>query len=638
MKIIPKHQKGGSFDAFFTTYVPVGGSAQESRSSSGTSRGSRSSSSDSTKGQLTEKDFYDMIKDIDGLPNEMSSVISNLVDLTKLQNLTGIDVGDLSTSYLQNLLQLKVIEQNKEKYDEVMKQASESGSLVEPAIATNGDLLFQKDDGSIGTVDVETFNKNRDKYKDRLLTVSNLAYMRKFDPKLAYNQSIFDIIDNSMGYEEFQKLLSDAAQSLGTSESSREGLFSVQNQALQGYKVLQSLSQNDQVQAMDSVSLEGLYNYKLIDSNQQQQISNLLSYIVSAFPDRAKTWASIKTGISDKNKALEQLSLAYLLGKQTTKHQFGVDYLGGIEKVQGKTSSSSDGADSRMTYLTAVQNGYGGGRETRTINLGNNTNFNVTGTAYGSFLGQDKKTVSNVNLQDLLSQTGIAAITNPNSITFGDNILNSSSLSQVVIKNNGGFWAVLPCKRINNQVTPDFDLIDQFSKVVDEVINQTTNSTSPEEKQRLLEQKLQQKPELQSLLDMSGHLDSSRVSPFFIVDGLASENSFNFTNPDGSSISDKPNPLISVTDNQSDIKYFQEVSKDKDFDAYDSLLGDAFGFYDNLYSSKVFIPIQNNNRLSAIIFSGQQINDSKALQIEEEYQNFQNYSKMNNSSSKYLYQ
>lgn len=635
MKVIPKHQKGGSFDAFFTTYVPI---KTEASGQTSNSRGSsRTSQSDSEKGKLTEKDFFDMMKDIDGLPNEMNNIVSNLMNTFQLSNLTGIDPGNLATTYLQNLYQIKIAAQNKKRYDEVISNASKNGSLAEPAISMDGKLIVQNRDGSIGTVSLDTFNANKEEYSDRLLTVSNLANMRKYDPQLVNNQSVFEVIDNSMGYEAFQELLSKATQSIGTSELTRNGMFSVEGKASKGLQLLQSLREDDRVRAIGSVTAEGLYEYKIIDKDQLKQINALTSYITATLPDRAKTWAAIKTEQSDKNKATKDLVLTYLLGRSQDSHSFNVQYKGGMDKVQGKTSTKTS-EDVTMTYLTALQNGYGGRKETRTLNFGNNTNFNVTGTAYGAFLDQDKKTLSNPTLSDLLSKTGVAMISNPESITFGDNILNPNSLSRVVIENNGGFWAVLPCKRYGNKVVPDFQLMASFNKVVQEVLDESGDSDSPEQKQKLLESKLSSNPELQELLTMSGNLDSSKVQPFFIVDGLASENNFTFKNSDGTTISDNSNPLIQVTNDQDDIKYFQEVSKDSNFDTYDNVLGDIFGLYDKLYKSKVFIPIQTNNRLAAIIFSGQEIKDSNARAIEGEYQRYENQNKMNIPSSKYLYE
>ena len=106
MKVTPKHQKGGKLDAFFTTYVPVQIQAPNQTSSQQRSSGASQSSE---KGKLTEKDFFEMLKDIDGLPNEMNAIVTNLVNTFQLSALTGIDPGDLATTYLQNLYQVKMV-------------------------------------------------------------------------------------------------------------------------------------------------------------------------------------------------------------------------------------------------------------------------------------------------------------------------------------------------------------------------------------------------------------------------------------------------------------------------------------------------------------------------------------------------
>lgn len=635
MKIIPKYQKGGSFDSLFAVYTPIQIQAPQQTT---TTKQSTKQSSKSDNGELTEKDLYSMIKDIDGLPNDMDVIVGRLLNTVQYENLTGLDTGSLATNYLQSLLQIKKASQNKKSYDDAMLNASKNGSLGEPAISMDGKLLIQNEDGSLGKISVETYNSNREEYSPKLLTVSSLADMRKFDPQLANNSSVFDIINNSMGYESFQGLLDKATSSLGSSMFSTSGMFSAEGEASKGLALLNSLGRDDRVKALGSVTAEGLYQYNIIDKNQLQQIKSLTQYILSTFPDRAKTWAAVKTGDTNKNEATENLVLSYLLSTSSDMHTFNIQYKGSMDKVTGdsKNKSSKDEGSEKMTFLTALQNGYGGGKETRILNFGNNTNFKVTGTAYGAFLDQDQKTLSNATLSDLLSKTGIQGITNPQSITFGDNIINSNQFSKIAIQNNGGFWAVLPCIKQGNKVTPNFALLNEFDKVVQQVINETNESTSPEEKQALLEQKIQNVPELQELLTMSGKLDPGKVQAFFIVDGLASDQNFTFKNSDGSAISEGANTLIWETNDSSDIQYFQDVTKDKDFDPYDNVLGDIFGMYDTLYKSKVFIPIQTNNRLAAIIFSGQRIKDSNARQIEGEYQRFQVANKMNTPSSKYL--
>jgi hypothetical protein len=117
---------------------------------------------------------------------------------------------------------------------------------------------------------------------------------------------------------------------------------------------------------------------------------------------------------------------------------------------------------------------------------------------------------------------------------------------------------------------------------------------------------------------MSGKVDPSKVSAFYIVDGLASDRNFTFKNSDGSNLSGNSNPLIWSTSDQADIDYFKSVTGEKDFDEDSMWPGDWFGMYDTLYKSKVFIPIQTNNRLAAVIFSGQEIKDANARALEGE--------------------
>lgn len=634
MRVTPKYQKGGNLDAFFTTYVPVQIQAPSQTSSQQRSSGNSQSNE---KGKLTEKDFFDMLKDIDGLPNEMNAIVGNLMNTFRLSALTGVDPGDLATTYLSNLYQVKVASQNKATYDKAVEQANKNGAMAEPAISIDGRLIVQNQDGRISTISLDNYFQNEDKYK--LLTVSNLANLRAYSPELAYNPEVFNIINNSVGFESFQSLIKQAAQTLGSTEYTRNGMFSAEGNASKGWALLQTLREDDRVQAMSSVTAEGLYKYKIIDKNQLGQINALTDYMLAVLPDNAKTWAAFKLKNPNKNEATKELIVNYLTSGVSPSHTFDIDYQGSMSKVSGNKSegdkTSSDGT--RTTFLTALQNGYGGRNETRTLNFGNNTNFNVTGTAYGASQSIDNKVIINSTLENLLAQTGIAGITSADSITFGDNLINSNQLNKIAIENTGGFWAVLPCIKEGSAVVPNFELINKFDKLVQEVINETGSNATPDQKQELLEKKLQSEPELQELLTMSGKIDPSKVSAFYIVDGLASDRNFTFKNSDGSNLSGNSNSLIWPTDNQADIDYFKSVTGEKNFDEDSIWFGDWFGMYDTLYKSKVFIPIRTNNRLAAVIFSGQKIKDANALALEGESQRFQISGKMNIPSSEYLY-
>ena len=333
MRVIPKRQKGGSmFDQFFTTYTPVQVEAPRQttqQKSSGTSQSSE-------KGRLTEKDFFDMLKDIDGLPNEMNAIVSNLMSTFRLSALTGVDPGDLATTYLSNLYQVKVASQNKDRYDKVVEQANKNGAMAEPAISIDGKLVVQSSDGRISTVSLDNYFQNKDRYN--LLTVSNLANLRAYSPELAYNPEVFNIINNSVGFESFQALIKQAAQTLGSTEYTRNGMFSAEGNASKGWALLQTLREDDRVQAMGSVTAEGLYKYKIIDKNQLGQINALTDYMLAVLPDNAKTWAAFKLGTSNKNEATKELIVSYLTAGVSPSHTFDIDYQGSMDKVTGNKS------------------------------------------------------------------------------------------------------------------------------------------------------------------------------------------------------------------------------------------------------------------------------------------------------------
>lgn len=638
MIVTPKFQKGGNFESFFTVYTPI--KIDSPRYASQQREASRKGSSDNDeKGKLTEKDFFNMIKDINGLPNEMMYLVNNLTDIFRMSNLTGIDPSNLATTYLQNLYQVKVFSQNKAKFDKAIENAGVNGAMAEPAISMDGKLIIQDENGKLGTVKLETYFSDPEKYQDRVMTVSNLAYYRQYDPSLVNNQSAFDIINNSMGFESFQKLIDQAKIALGSSEYKSSGMFQYDTKALQGLKVLQSLQENDRAKALGAITAEGLYEYNIIDKTQLGQIKALTTYMRAILPDRAKTWAAFKLNTADKEKATEDLVFQYLLGSNTTSHSFDINYRGTMDHVMGNSKGKSGGKEDEpdMTYLTAIQMGYGGRRERYTLNFGDNLNFYVNGTAQGGFLDQDGNTISNLTLDQLLNKTGLIGISNTTSITFGDNLVNPNNLSKVAIQNTGGITAILPCIKKDNKVVPNFELLEGFSKVLNEVYSElgeiNPNSSADELKQYqqkrmdLLSKKIQGKPELQELLDITGKVDESKFANFFIVDGLASDLNFSFkTRTDHGEVplSDKNNIFLTQTTDAGDNEYFKEVTAQDKFDEYDGLgiLDSIFG-YDKLYKSKVFIPIQTTNRLAAMLFSGQKLKDSTAMKIEQETQKAQ---------------
>lgn len=608
MKVIPKHQKGGSFDAFFTTYVPVQTEAprqtSDSRRSSGTSQSTE-------KGKLTEKDFFEMMKDIDGLPNEMNNIVNNLMNTFQLSNLTGVDPGDLATTYLQNLYQIKIAAQNKKRYDDVLATASKNGSLAEPAISTDGKLIVQNRDGSIGTVSLDTYNTNREEYSDRLLTVSNLANMRKYDPQLANNQSIFEVINNSMGYEAFQELLGKATQSLGSSELIRNGMFSAEGKASKGLALLQSLREDDRLRAYGSITAEGLYEYKIIDKDQLKQINALTSYIAAVLPDRAKTWAAVKTGQSDKNKATKDLVFTYLLGRSQDSHSFETQYKGSMSKVQGTSASGSSLEDPKKGFWSQVQSGQGG-EDFRFTLLTKKGSMSIDGKFYGTTPGLD----SNKSLGDYINNSKVGyLIKNNKNITFGDKKISVDSFNDVMVNAYSGAAVVtLPIKADG---TVDLNIAERWTDVLDKLQDSGLTPNTPEYNQK--QKQLLQENQLDGLVDSNGNLNRNRFGQFLVLEGYTSEKAKAVQDNKKVSFKEVQSDFILPAGDDSELyNMIKQGLSNKDRGEYE--ISDGL-FSDELFKGNVYIPL-NTNPINGYNADSNQIKESTSYLYEKAQQQY----------------
>lgn len=592
MNAVPKFQQGGGFDSLFTEYKPISipSEPRESRRSGE----SRNSSKEDEKGKLSEKDFFSMLKDIDGLPNEMKGLVNNLINTFKFEDLTGSGINDLATMYLSSLYQLKVIQQNKTRYDDALKTASENGALHEPAIAPNGQLVAQMEDGKITTVDLSTYFNNPDKYSP--LTVSNVAYMRRYDPSFNNNQTAFDVIQNSMSFESFQKLIDSSKARLGTTSYSNTGNFSIEGKAIQGLKLLQNLSEEDRRQILESVTSEGLYEYTIVDKNQKQQITALVQYLAAALPDRAKTWAALKLGTPNKEDATQRLITQYLLGGQNIEHSIDIDYRGSMSKVQGKTEGSKDTSD-KSGFWTQVASGQGGNDTTLTF-----IKKNGVMTLEGKYYGQTPGPEENCSLGDYLTKSGLGHMrTGPQTISFGDIKLSQDSFDDILVNTRSGAYAVtLPVKEGKVWL----ELVDIYSDFKKELRESRIDPKSEQYAAKV--RQLLNQPEysqLRPLIQSNGELTPNNSRHFLVLEGIASGKA-NGLLPDEKSqqsIGDFSSEYI--VDKSDDSNLYQVLkqglsNKEKgeyqldEFNMFNPF--DWGGNYDKIYKGNIYIPLTTN--------------------------------------------
>lgn len=632
MKVIPKLQDGG-FMSLFTQYTPIQSSTPSQQARSTYSREEKSSErEESTKGKLTEKDLFELVSKVDGLPNDTLVLANNLQNMLQIQQLMGAtDVSDLASAYLSNLYQIKMAKYNKEEYDKAYTKVTENGGLNECAITTSGQVIVLDDNDNLRQIDVSEFlaSKGTDKYK--VLTNSNLLYLRAHQPEYANKNRILDTVSNGIGIQQVDEMIRAKLSSLGTSETIRSG-YSVKlgSQIAQGLEVLSQV-ESAAVARQAGMTLDGMYKNKIITKDQKQQAEAALQYIYNTLPNNAKTLLSIKAGNASNPKAGAMAIIFQLITSRMdqtnsfeTEWEGIVNEDGTVSKTKSDKSSSEgdgglDSGDIKTSPYYDMSRMIGGSQDSITINKGTNYQMDVDGVSYPSIPDFEGKPVGKTSLENLLVSGLQGAITNKNDITFGNVVLSRSDFNNIMYDGMGGTMAILPVKMSSTgRKVVDLEVLDRWETANKQLKDMGINSVLDQKHKQEIVQVLYQN-HLEKFVNVEkGSPDYSAFWQFMIVDGYAVDHSSKNTFKNSSFVT-------KVDDDSEEIQMIEKaLSTDKDQSNYKI---DVDNWYDlnghnTVYKGSIYIPI-TNNQLQALTASGKSIKEGSAIQKETEYQMFQ---------------
>lgn len=612
MHLIPKHQQGG-FAQFMTEYKPVQVQAPTQASSGAAQRAEAApkKAAEKKEDKLGEKDFFAMVKDLNGLPNEMGAIVKKITRMFQDRKLLGDDYIDLATEYTHILESIRQAQQNKAHYDDAYKKVQEKGSITEPAIAANGDIVVQTTDGQLDSVSVEKYLANPEVYK--AISVSQLMNLRAYSPDTAGNQEIFTIAQNSVGIDDFSSVMEKLKMNLGSTEYNRSGIVTVKDQQLHGFEILQQLKGDPRLAVIaNSISVDGLYKYNLISQDQKNQIQYTLNYALSVLPTRIKTWAALKTGEPDKNKAAQALILNYLLGKETVKNNMDLnvtmfkDDSDKSGKGKGKGENEKEADDQiKAKWLNNVTSGKAGYERVSTFSTGKGFSFQVNGVYYrGLFDKNTQSPVNNLNLKSVLNNTGLLSAS-AGSVFFGRRKMSDLQTTKIALIENGGTRANLPAILVNGEWQPDFRMFDAYNKIIDKINFEGISDF--EERERAIKNAINESDN-QDLKDLvNGKFSNKKLGAFFITSGVMSEDTFEELGLDPKKSNE--HWLFKYDKNSGGYKdYLNNMKQYVDKDAS----GD-------LYVSTVFIPL-NMNRNNSVMASGQTPSETVSKDLEAESQ------------------
>lgn len=628
MKVIPKLQDGG-FMSLFTQYAPIQSPAP-SQSARGSSREERGSErEESTKGKLTEKDLFELVSKVDGLPNDTRALVSNLSNMFQMQQLTGTaDIADLASTYLSNLYQIKMASFNKKEYDKAFTEVTKNGGLNEYAITASGQVIVMDEDDNLQQISVSELLKGTGKY--RPLTNSNLLYLRAYQPEYINNNQILNTVSNGIGMEQVDKMIREKLSSLGTSETVRSG-YSVKADSYiaQGLNVLSQV-ESAAVAGQTGMTLDGMYKNKIITKDQKQQAEAALQYIYNTLPDNAKTLLSIKAGNASNPQAGAQAVILQLItSRMSQTNSSETTWEGTLEQVTkgpGKSRSGSGSGDDGLGSDDIKTDPYynmsrmiGGNPTSLSVNKGTNYQMDVDGVNYPSIPGFDGKPIGKTSLENLLVSGLQGVVTDKNAITFGNVVLSSTDFDNIMYDGTGGTMAILPIKMSSSgRKVVDLEALDRWEAANKQLRDMGISSIYDPDHQQEVVQVLYQN-QLEKLVNVStGSLDYSALGQFLIVDGYAVDHSSKNTFKDSSFVT-------KVDDNSEEIPMIEKaLSTDKDQSNYKI---DVDNWYDwnghnTVYKGSIYIPI-TSNQLQAMTASGQHVKEGPAMVKEYEHQMLQ---------------
>lgn len=436
--MISKFQQGGGFESLFTIYKPI--QTESPRREKTSSRESKSrKDEDDTKGKLTEKDLFEMLKNLEGLPNEMQNMMSSMLTTLNNAKVMGADgIQDLAATYIRNLYSLKEAKYNKEQFDNTYQQAVANKSLNEVAIDQNGSILAIDSNGELKSFNPQQWAKVKDSNKYEPLTNGNLLWMRSHLPQYANKNWLLRIVENGIGLDQVHKMIKDRFQEIGKTETSTDTF--IPQEVAKGQQILAQ---------MISLGPEGYYKYtQELSSSSEAQVKAALNYIYNTLPLNAKTRLAVETQDGSQDSVIGLIG-DMITGTIDSKIKNSAQYIGSEAKVTGSDSSN-------MNIAQKLIAGYGA-PDTFGINIGDE-NLTVVRSNVLPLVGKnDSELGVRKPISDVM-ESSLGGILNLQSASIGGQIISSFDLNHVITQDGKIRTIDFPCiQNENGTIVPNIN-------------------------------------------------------------------------------------------------------------------------------------------------------------------------------------
>lgn len=601
MKIIPKYDQGGYLQ-YFAQYTSAQTPQITPQRAAVEERPAKIAKQEKDE-MISSKDIIDLMKGTKGLTNEMQVSMSQLIKSMKLSEMLGATTDDLLRTFAQFKVQAETMEHNKAVFDEAVKQTKQDGALSDPAISASGNLLYQKRDGSLGEVPVETYLSDRNSYK--VISNDQFINLRQYTLAMAFDQNYTNVLDNSMSIKKFNSIVKDLKNEIGNSEYSFSGVSNYKKGVKEGLEALDNLSKEDKQRILSSYSKDGIYDFTVIHNSNVKQIQQAIQTISELIPDNAKTWAAYKVG-NTKENSTKIIVTSLLLGGMKTVDKFDVKY----GKTKEGTSSQDSSSDTSKLKINAPTKFVIGGGNPVMYNIHSEDGNGVLAPARvmpltsnnGDYLG------TNALAQDVFSGA-FSSVLDSQNISIAGHRIDPVLLNEIVIRDG-------------NIASIDFPaIIDKNGNVVPDLSFKTVAAKNKADK-RLKEMGINindQNQIIKNVNKINKVYRDEGLPEAYTQDGKVNGNTWrrfgvmNIQTTTNVLGDDVDGHLVSKIEDENIVNGFKQVMKSK-FPKYQ--FPDRFWGFKGIYSTELWVPIKTdvNTSLANEKMSPDQFNDIEAMQ------------------------
>lgn len=474
MYIKRKYQVGG---VVYTPYLPAqAGSPQESTSTSGGTTSSGSSPEKITG--TVKKEIIDLLKE-NGMPSDVSTLLNaantflNKSKALSNYSIFGGDEEDYDLSDLMKIQQLvNDVKYNNNLRNSAVNQITKEAAGSEIAVTNRGLIYAQNADGNIVKLTPKEYSENKDGYIP--LTNDQLLYYREHENGLAFDTSILNDLQNSIGMDTITKYLRDTIKAFGSDE-------------LGGYTT-KSDSVNKGLQALTQAGPDGFYKFN--SQEQLRDVNHALSYLYNGMSENAKNLLRAKVVVEGGNESDIPDLLLQALYEHTSRSKT-VDFDKTATEYDphqtGKKGGSSTGSEQLTQNTYQIRFGNGEGLPVQVLltptaaKINDTATMAVQGTDFGPMEDWDNKQLGQMNMPKLLKEWALGTSVRNADITFGNKLLDYSELPAIMYDGQSLTTSVyLPYKDENGHYTPDFELFARFNE-----FNNAAKGLSPVERNTL---------------------------------------------------------------------------------------------------------------------------------------------------------